>query len=99
MESAGVKMAEYRELLLRKGFSLNEYPEGNFWELEVREDEELKERICEVFGADIELFISGTDVDALILQCKEDFTKCLFYYDCNPFYMETEEFIKCINEL
>lgn len=99
MESAGVKMAEYRELLLSKRFSLNSYPEGNFWELEVRENEKLKERICKVFGADIELFISGIDVDALILQCKEDFTKCLFYYDCNPFDMETEEFIKCINEL
>ena len=35
MESAGVKVTAYRELLLSKGFSLNEYPEGKFWELEV----------------------------------------------------------------
>ena len=35
MESAGVKVTEYRELLLSKGFSLNSYHEGNFWELEV----------------------------------------------------------------
>lgn len=99
MESAGVKVTEYRELLLSKGFSLNSYHEGNFWELEVRENEELKERICKVFGADIELFVSGTDIDALILQCKEDYTKCLFYYDCNLFDMETEEFMKCVNKI
>lgn len=30
MESAGVKVTEYRELLLSKGFSLNSYHEGNF---------------------------------------------------------------------
>ena len=92
-------MDEYRELLLSKGFSLNEYIEGEFWELVVKKDEKLKEKICKVFGADIELFVDGTDIDTLILQCKEDFTKCLFYYDCNPFDMETEEFMKCVNKL
>ena len=99
MENVGVKMDEYRELLLSKGFSLNEYIEGEFWELVVKKDEKLKEKICKVFGADIELFVDGTDIDTLILQCKEDFTKCLFYYDCNPFDMETEEFMKCVNKL
>ena len=72
-------MKEYKQLLLSKGFSLNEYPEWKFWELEVREDEKLKERICNVFGADVELFANGTDIDTLILQCAEDFTRCLFY--------------------
>lgn len=92
-------MKEYKQLLLSKGFSLNEYPEGKFWELEVKEYEKLKERICKVFGANIELFVNGTDIDTLILQCTEDFTKCLFYYDCNPFEMETEEFMKCVNKI
>lgn len=45
----------------------------------MREDEKLKERICNVFGADVELFANGTDIDTLILQCAEDFTRCLFY--------------------
>lgn len=92
-------MKEYKQLLLSKGFSLNEYPEGKFWELEVKEYEKLKERICKVFGANIELFVNGTDIDTLILQCTEGFTKCLFYYDCNPFEMETEEFMKCVNKI
>lgn len=72
-------MKEYKQLLLSKGFSLNEYSEWKFWEPEVREDEKLKERICNVFGADVELFANGTDIDTLILQCAEDFTRCLFY--------------------
>ncbi len=38
-----------------------------------------KEHICKVFGADIELVDANTtDIDTLILQCTEDFTKCLF---------------------
>lgn len=65
----------------------------------MRENEELKERICKVFGVNIELFVSGTDIDTLILQCAEDFTKCLFYYDCNLFEMKTEEFMSCAYEI
>lgn len=89
----------YNELLESKGFSLNEYPEGKFWEFVVKDDENLKERICKIFQADMELFINGTDIDTLILQCAEDFTKCLFYYDCNPFNMDTEEFMKCVEQI
>lgn len=29
----------------------------------------------------------------------EDFTKCVFYYDCNPFDVETKEFMQCIEKL
>ena len=92
-------MKKYKQLLLEKGFSLNRFPEGRFWELVVKDDEELKAKICRVFGANIELFVNGTDINTLILQCAEDFTKCLFYYDCNPFEMETEEFMKCVYEI
>lgn len=92
-------MKKYKQLLLEKGFSLNRFPEGRFWELVVKDDEELKAKICRVFGANIELFVNGIDIDTLILQCAEDFTKCLFYYDCNPFEMETEEFMKCVYEI
>ena len=90
---------DYTGLLQSKGFSLNEYPEGKFWELTVEDDEELKEKICKIFKADIELFVNGTDIDTLILQCAEDFSKCLFYYDGNPYYMETDEFMKCVEKI
>ncbi len=89
----------YKNLLIKKGFSLNSYPEGKFWELEIKNDEELKNKICKVFGANIEIFVNGTDIDTLILQCTENFTKCIFYYDCNPFDMETKEFMKCIYDI
>lgn len=89
----------YKELLESKGFSLNEYPEGKFWEFVVEDDDGLKDKLCKIFSADIELFVTGIDIDTLILQCAEDFTKCLFYYDCNPFDMETEEFMKCVEQM
>jgi len=90
----------YSNLLKEKGFILNTYPEGKFWELVITEDENKKEHICKVFGADIELFDSNTtDIDTLILQCTENFTKCLFYYDCNPFDMETKTFMKCVDNI
>ncbi len=85
-----------QELLKRKGFSLNTYPEGKFWELEINDDKTLKEKVCDIFKANIELFVDGTDIETLILQCAEDFTKCIFYYDCNPFDMETDDFMKCV---
>ena len=59
----------YSNLLKEKGFVLNTYPEGKFWELVITNDESKKEHICKVFGADIELFDSDTTyIDTLILQ-------------------------------
>lgn len=89
----------YKELLESKGFSLNTYPEGKFWEFVVETDEGLKKKICNIFQADIEEYIGNIDVDTLILQCAEDFTKCLFYYDCNSFDMKTEEFMECVGQI
>ena len=68
------------ELLQSKGFSLNTYPEGKFWELTVEDDDNLKVKICKIFNAEIEVTVNGSDVETLILQCAEDFTKCIFYY-------------------
>ena len=87
------------KLLQNKGFSLNAYPEGKFWELTVEDDENLKEKICKVFNVEIEVAANGSDVETLILQCAEDFTKCIFYYDCNQFDMKTEDFIKCVEKI
>lgn len=88
-----------KELLQSKGFSLNTYPEGKFWELTVEDDENLKVKICKIFNAEIEMTVNGSDIETLILQCAEDFTKCIFYYDCNPFDMKTDDFIKCVEKM
>ena len=91
---------DYSNLLKEKGFILNTYPEGKFWELVVTDDEDKKKHICRVFEADIELIDSDTtDIDTLILQCAEDFINCIFYYDCNSFDMETETFMKCVESM
>ena len=89
----------YKELLESKGFSLNEYPEGKFWEFVVEDDEKLKEKICKIYRASVDFIACGIDIKTLILQCAEDFTRCIFYYDCNPFDMETEEFMKCVKQI
>lgn len=90
---------DYSKLLRSKGFTLNSYPEGKFWELEVEDSEEQKEHICNIFKADIDLYVHGADIETLILQCAEDFTRCIFYYDCNPWDMDTEEWIKCVEQI
>lgn len=87
------------KLLQSKGFSLNTYPEGKFWELTVEEDEWLKVKICKIFNAEIEVTVNGSDVETLILQCAEDFTKCIFYYGCNSFDMDTDDFMKCVEKM
>lgn len=90
---------DYSELLLSKGFSLNTYSDGKFWEFVVKDDEPLKEKLCNIFGAEIEIFTDGTDINTLILQCKEDFSGCLFYYDCDWFDIPTEEFMQCVEKI
>lgn len=92
-------MTDYSELLKVNGFKLNSYPEGKFWELVVEDSEEQKEHICNIFKADIDLYVHGTDIETLILQCAEDFTRCIFYYDLNSWDMDTEEWIKCVEQI
>lgn len=91
----------YCKLLESKGFALNNYPEdGKFWELVVKDNEELKHHICKVFQADVELLDSNMiDIDTLILQCAEDYSRCIFFYDCNSYNMETEEFMRCVENI
>lgn len=92
---------DYSTLLKQKGFELNTYKEGKFWELQIKEDDDRKIEICKAFQADVELFDESyiLNIDTLILQCAEDFTRCLFFYDCNSWDMETEEFMKCVENL
>ena len=102
---------DYKNLLLLKGFNLNVYDEGVFWELEISKevttsyngetitlyDGKIKE-LCKLFGAQVDIDTdSFTDVNTVILQCKHDFTECVFCYDGNALDVSTEEFMKCIN--
>lgn len=93
-------MLNYSKMLKEKGFVLNTYPERKLWELLITDDKSKKQHLCKIFGADVEFFDPDTAyIDTLILQCAENFTKCLFYYDCNLFDMETETFMKCVENI
>lgn len=89
----------YNNLLKSKGFTLNQYPDTSLWELVVENDEAIKRHICKIFNAVIDDFIDATDIHTLILQCTEDYTQCVFYYDCNIWDMETSEFMKCVEKI
>lgn len=103
---------DYKNLLLLKGFDLNVYAEGTFWELEItkevttlRNGETIKlyddkiNELCKLFGAQIDISTdSFTDVNTVVLQCKYDFTECVFCYDGNAWDVSTEEFMKCVND-
>ena len=75
---------DYPKFLRSKGFTLNSYPEGKFWELVVEDSEEQKEHICNIFKADIDLYVHGADIETLILQCAEDFKGASFIMTAIP---------------
>lgn len=90
----------YEDLLREKGFRLNSFPEGKSWELVINnDDEERKIIICKSFSGAFDYMEDATGIDTLILQCAQDFSKCLFYYDCNSFNMSTEDFKKCVSQI
>lgn len=84
---------ETERILKRKGFSLNVYTLEILWEFEASEDAELKEKLCKIFGVDVE------EPEKVILQCRENFTNCIFYYDCNVIDMEATNFIECVKQM
>lgn len=99
-------------LLLLKGFDLNVYDEGAFWELKITKevttlrngetitlyDGKINE-LCKLFGAQIDIGTdSFTDVNTVVLQCKYDFTECVFCYDGNTWDINNEEFMKCVDD-
>ena len=86
---------EVERLLKSRGFVFGVYPEGVLcWELVVKENDELKKKICAAFDVKIE-----TEIETLILQCRDNFSNCVFYYDCNMLNMETKDFIECVKKL
>lgn len=62
------------ELLQSKGFSLNTYSEGKFWELTVEDDDNLKVKICKIFNAEIEVTVKW------IRYRNTDFAMCRGFY-------------------
>ena len=89
----------YNSLLESKGFTLNQYPDAALWELVVENNEEQKRHICKIFHAVIDDFMDMTDIHTLILQCTDDYTQCVFYYDCNIWDIETNQFIECVEKI
>jgi hypothetical protein len=83
-------------ILINKGFSLNEYDgHGKYYEL-VETDESLVEKILNVAG----IGYDPEDVDEkVILQCKEDFSNKLIYVDGNVWGLSDDEFDKIIETI
>ena len=96
-----VENMDYKSLLISKGFSLNEYSEGKFWELTIKDDEDQKRKICNIFGAEIDDYINSyqCDVETIVLQCKENFTNCIFCCDCDAWDIDTTEFMLCVEKI
>ena len=90
---------DYVKTLLEKGFSLNSYPEGKFWEIKITEDEEKKVRVCNYVSAILDVFVAGEEVETVILQCSEDFTYCIFYFDCNVCQIKPNIFMDILEKL
>ena len=84
---------EAERILKRKGFSLNVYTLEILWEFEAKKDEELKAKLCKIFGVDVE------EPEKIVLQCRENFTNCIFYYDCNVIDMDAVNFIECVKQM
>lgn len=70
------------KLLKQKGFKLNTYPEGKFWEYDTS-DQKIIENILQedYFG----------DEDVVCLQLKEDFSDKKLAADSNVWEIKTEE--------
>ena len=101
---------DYKKLLLLKGFDLNVYDEGAFWELEITKEvsalrngekfilynNEITE-LCKLFNVQVEFDNDDiVKIDKVLLQCKHDFTECVFKYDDSLLNITTEEFMQRI---
>ena len=82
------------DILINKGFSLNDYKEqGRFYEL-VETNEATVIKILDAAG--IEYDPEGVD-EKVILQCKEDFSNGLIYADGNLWELNNDEFDKIVD--
>lgn len=78
-----------KELLLEKGFELNTYPQGKYFEF-VTKDDEVMEKIL---GEDY-----TRDEESVILQLKEDFSNKLLCEDANVWDLTDEQFMEILEK-
>ena len=77
------------EKLLIKGFKLNIYSEGKYYEYITNDINIIEKLVDELFG----------DEEILILQCDENFENCKMCIDTNIWDLEQYEFMKLVEEL
>lgn len=80
-------------LLKSKGFALNEYPEGKYYEYTDKNADDNTLNIARLFG------YSGDGADMVILQCDENFENCVLYVDLNLWHLSSDEFISAIRKM
>ena len=77
------------EKLLIKGFKLNTYSEGKYYEYITNDINVIEKLVDELFG----------DEEILVLQCDENFKNCKMCIDTNIWDLEQNEFIQLVEEL
>ena len=77
------------EKLLIKGFKLNTYSEGKYYEYITNDINVIEKLVDELFG----------DEEILVLQCDENFENCKMCIDTNIWDLEQNEFIQLVEEL
>lgn len=61
----------------------------------------MKTQICKAFETDVDLSVDGANIDRLILQCDENLENAVFYYDCNPYNIDSDgidNFFTCVEK-
>jgi hypothetical protein len=76
--------------LLNKGFELNSYTEGKFYELTTTESATIEKILNEDYRGDEE---------TVVLQLKEDLSNKIICVDSNVCILGNEEFVEIINRL
>lgn len=91
-----LNLLEIENVLLKASFVLNNYPEGNFWELEFSIDqvgEQIFSQVCKAFK------YNEFEESDIALQCSADFSRCIFCIDGAIYEMEISDFIDCVEKL
>lgn len=78
------------ELLINKGFKLNKYPEGKYYEFTTKEDELMSKILKDDYDG---------MTSVVIIQLKEDFTNKIMCVDCNVWNLSDIEFENILKEI
>jgi hypothetical protein len=79
-----------KELLLKKGFELNTYPQGKYYEFVTTNNKVIEN----ILGDDY-----MGDEESVILQLKEDFSNKLLCEDANVWDLTDEQFMEILEKL